>query len=446
VIRNQAVFGKKLSIVLCLVGLAACGKNVKEGQGPDVKEISGAQGAQGVNGHDGLSSFFTQGKPAAELGKPGDKAIDATTGKEYQKDDNGNWNLTGRTFVMPKDGAPGKDGVNGKDGKDRINGKDGKDGIDGKEGPAGKDGAPGKDGVNGKDGKDGIDGKDGKDGIDGKEGPAGKDGAPGKDGVNGKDGKDGINGKDGKDGANGKDFTPPVVDKEGDCDTIRREQRSKIIADLKYVDLVKQLNDYYNELNRDNEVSKSDREAIHTALATIEKNGFNDTQERKDATEMIYATNSRVMTRAGLTTVRGVYNDVFANIKNQSTSEQMYIGLGNAVKFNGAVAAVHRKVMDIGNIQALRFVYSPDSEYYQVNLGQLKFQKGKSMNDSKGAPRQDLVTVNDKDGNLYSYIENNLMSLDCKNKTKDFRTDELKAGFSRMKAGEELSIDSFLVK
>lgn len=81
----------------------------------------------------------------------------------------------------PKDGSPGRDGVDGKDGRD------GKDGIDGKDAQPGKDG---RDGVNGKDGapgRDGVDGKPGANGADGAPGRDGKDGAPGEPGPAGKD-------------------------------------------------------------------------------------------------------------------------------------------------------------------------------------------------------------------------------------------------------------------
>ena len=140
----------------------------------------GADGKDGINGADGKDGLD---------GAPGKDGVD---GKDGQ------------------DGAPGKDGADGKDGKDGVDGQtpvvsvrqdsDGNwywtlngdfildqagnkiraNGIDG------KDGAPGKDGVDGKDGQDGAPGKDGVDGKDGQ------DGAPGKDGVDGKDGQDAI--------------------------------------------------------------------------------------------------------------------------------------------------------------------------------------------------------------------------------------------------------------
>ncbi len=153
----------------------------------------GADGKDGINGADGKDGLD---------GAPGKDGVD---GKDGQ------------------DGAPGKDGADGKDGKDGVDGQtpvvsvrqdsDGNwywtlngdfildqagnkiraNGIDG------KDGAPGKDGVDGKDGQDGAPGKDGVDGKDGQDGAPGKDGVDGKDGADGKDGQDGAPGKDGQD-------------------------------------------------------------------------------------------------------------------------------------------------------------------------------------------------------------------------------------------------------
>lgn len=81
---------------------------------------------------------------------------------------------------VPKDGAPGRDGVDGKDGRDGI---DGNDGAPGEKGERGEPGEPGKDGAPGERGADGAPGKDGRDGsagVNGKDGADGKDGAPGK--------------------------------------------------------------------------------------------------------------------------------------------------------------------------------------------------------------------------------------------------------------------------
>lgn len=124
----------------------------------------------------------------------------------------------------PKDGAPGRDGVDGKDGVPGANGKDGRDGVDGK---PGADGVHGKDGANGADGKDGAAGRDGKDATVDYDAirsyviekvaaiPMPKDGAPGRDGV---DGKDGANGRDGTDGQRGADGAPG---KDADLATLR---------------------------------------------------------------------------------------------------------------------------------------------------------------------------------------------------------------------------------
>jgi hypothetical protein len=60
-----------------------------------------------------------------------------------------------------------------------------------------REGAPGRDGVDGKDGAPGRDGIDGKDGRDGVDGPPGERGA---DGINGRDGSPGERGERGADG------------------------------------------------------------------------------------------------------------------------------------------------------------------------------------------------------------------------------------------------------
>jgi hypothetical protein len=126
----------------------------------------------------------------------------------------------GRDGIDGKDGAPGRDGldgVNGEDGapgRDGVDGERGADGADGKHGADGEPGiagAPGRDGIDGKDGADGAPGLDGANGVDGTVGSPGRDGIDGKDGVDGAPGRDGdqgpqgVPGADGRDGIDGKD-------------------------------------------------------------------------------------------------------------------------------------------------------------------------------------------------------------------------------------------------
>ena len=146
--------------------------------GADGKDgINGADGKDGVDGKDGQDG--APGKDGAD-GKDGKDGVDGQTPVvSVRQDSDGNWYWTlNGDFIL--DQAGNKIRANGIDGKD---GAPGKDGVDGKDG---QDGAPGKDGVDGKDGQDGAPGKDGVDGKDGQ------DGAPGKDGVDGKDGQDAI--------------------------------------------------------------------------------------------------------------------------------------------------------------------------------------------------------------------------------------------------------------
>lgn len=117
-----------------------------------------------------------------------------------------------------KDGAPGRDGVDGKDG---APGRDGERGADGAPGRDGKDGASGRDGVDGSPGERGADGEPGRDGVNGKDGAPGRDGIDGKDGAAGERGADGVAGRDGADGKLPivKEWSDEVHYK-GDCVTL----------------------------------------------------------------------------------------------------------------------------------------------------------------------------------------------------------------------------------
>lgn len=103
-----------------------------------------------------------------------------------------------------RDGAPGRDGVDGKDGAPGAKGRDGLDGKPGVDGNAGRDGIDGKDGAPGAPGRDGVDGAPGVDGRDGVDGKPGEPGTPGRDGVDGARGIDGKDGRDGEPGARGE--------------------------------------------------------------------------------------------------------------------------------------------------------------------------------------------------------------------------------------------------
>jgi integrin beta 3 len=163
--------------------------------------------------------------------------------------------LSGRLSAMPvpKDGAPGRDGVDGKSvtpddvrpmlesmvaaipkAQDGAPGRDGvsvdmdevraaigvevarsvaalpvaKDGAPGKDGRDGVDGAPGEKGDPGERGEKGESGADGKVGPAGDRGEKGIDGAAGRDGIDGRNGIDGTPGEKGKDGIDGKDGAP----------------------------------------------------------------------------------------------------------------------------------------------------------------------------------------------------------------------------------------------
>lgn len=109
-----------------------------------------------------------------------------------------------KSLPVPKDGAPGRDGLDGKDGAP---------GGDGQKGADGTDGQPGRDGV---DGKDGAAGERGTDGAPGAKGDPGEDGAPGVDGAPGADGRDGVDGKDGQPGAPGEKGIDGAPGRDGD--------------------------------------------------------------------------------------------------------------------------------------------------------------------------------------------------------------------------------------
>ncbi len=116
-----------------------------------------------------------------------------------------------------KDGAPGRDGVDGKDG---APGRDGVDGLNGADGAPGQDGATGRDGVDGKDGapgRDGVDGLNGADGAPGQDGATGERGADGAPGVDGKEGAQGHVGPAGRDGVDGKDGAEGVPGRTGEA-------------------------------------------------------------------------------------------------------------------------------------------------------------------------------------------------------------------------------------
>lgn len=104
-----------------------------------------------------------------------------------------------------RDGAPGRDGVDGKDG---APGRDGIDGQDGAPGAVGAQGEPGRDGT---DGAPGADGAPGRDGIDGNDGAPGIDGAPGAEGAPGTDGAPGRDGADAYAGEARGLFDPEAV-------------------------------------------------------------------------------------------------------------------------------------------------------------------------------------------------------------------------------------------
>ncbi|WP_349546156.1 KxYKxGKxW signal peptide domain-containing protein [Leuconostoc suionicum] len=166
---------------------------------------NGADGKDGVNGIDGKNGADGKDGVNGIDGKNGADGKDGVNGVDGKDGVNG---VDGQNGVDGKDGVNGVDGQNGVDGKDGVNGVDGQNGVDGKDGVNGIDGqngVDGKDGVNGVDGQNGVDGKDGVNGIDGQNGVDGKDGVNGVDGQNGVDGKDGVNGIDGQNGIDGKD-------------------------------------------------------------------------------------------------------------------------------------------------------------------------------------------------------------------------------------------------
>jgi integrin beta 3 len=160
------------------------------------KPIAGKDGAPGINGKDGADGLH---------GKDGADGINGKDGA---------------------DGLPGKNGIDGVNGKDGIHGTDGKDGAPGKdalpvdmdavralvsswlENNPPKNGEPGRDGLDGKDGLPGRAGEIGLTGADGRPGEPGRDGRDGLPGINGKDGAPGLPGKDGKDGLSYKTTVP----------------------------------------------------------------------------------------------------------------------------------------------------------------------------------------------------------------------------------------------
>ena len=215
----------------------------------------GDRGERGDAGKEGLSAY----EVAVSRGFSGSQAdwLDSLRGKSAEPVD---VELV-IAEVVAKIPAP-KDGSDGRDGKDaepvdtkRIVAEvvglipkpnDGRDGKDADEAsivakvlesiPVPKDGNPGRDGIDGKDGRDGIDGERGEKGDVGEKGDPGESikGDPGRDGTDGKDGasvsvddvlpiieravasevskipapkdgRDGRDAKDGRDGADGRD-------------------------------------------------------------------------------------------------------------------------------------------------------------------------------------------------------------------------------------------------
>lgn len=118
----------------------------------------------------------------------------------------------------PKDGAPGRDGIDGKQGDpgiDGVKGDPGADGAAGRDGVDGKDAAPGQRGEDGREGSPGLDGAPGERGEKGEAGEkgergepglAGEQGLPGERGADGEKGNAGEAGKDGEDGRDALDL------------------------------------------------------------------------------------------------------------------------------------------------------------------------------------------------------------------------------------------------
>jgi hypothetical protein len=162
----------------------------------------GAAGRDGIDGKDGA---------------PGRDGVNGADGAPGQDGMTGERGADGAPGIDGKDGANGEPGIAGQPGSDGIDGKDGadgqpgRDGVDGKDGSPGAAGEPGRDGVDGKDGAEGAPGRDGADGVDGPVGSPGRDGVDGKDGADGAPGRDGdqgpqgVPGADGRDGIDGKD-------------------------------------------------------------------------------------------------------------------------------------------------------------------------------------------------------------------------------------------------
>lgn len=85
-----------------------------------------------------------------------------------------------------KDGAPGRDGINGKDGATGERGEPGAPGDRGPAGERGEKGDPGPCGPKGEDGPGGLQGPSGEQGLPGEAGARGEKGDPGPAGVDGK--------------------------------------------------------------------------------------------------------------------------------------------------------------------------------------------------------------------------------------------------------------------
>jgi hypothetical protein len=160
--------------------------------------------------------------------------------------------LEGRQLMVPRDGAPGRDGLGVTDALinreghlvltwsdgsmhhvGRVVGLDGKDGTPGEPGPIGpagsrgergEKGEPGELGPRGEKGEGGTAGPRGEKGERGEPGPRGEkgdvgdrgpDGPPGVMGRDGLPGAPGTPGRDGLPGTNGRDGAPGVDGKDG---------------------------------------------------------------------------------------------------------------------------------------------------------------------------------------------------------------------------------------